>query len=203
MFRNLIKADRFAGAPIVADPVNLFDVAPEADGAAAVILTRTERAADMVPQPVRILASAVATDTLAVHDRPDPLFLAAANLSAGRAYEQASITPRDIDVLELHDVATVITALSLEAIGFAARGEGWRLAAENKIGLAGQLPISTFGGLKSRGNPLGATGVYQAVEAALQLRGQGGANQVANAEIAMTQNLGGIGSTAVTHLFGK
>ena len=203
MFRNLIKADRFAGAPIVADPVNLFDVAPEADGAAAVILTRTERAADMVPQPVRILASAVATDTLAVHDRPDPLFLAAANLSAGRAYEQASITPRDIDVLELHDVATVITALSLEAIGFAERGEGWRLAAENKIGLAGQLPISTFGGLKSRGNPLGATGVYQAVEAALQLRGQGGANQVANAEIAMTQNLGGIGSTAVTHLFGK
>ena len=203
MFRNLIKADRFAGAPIVADPVNLFDVAPEADGAAAVILARTERAADMVPQPVRILASAVATDTLAVHDRPDPLFLAAANLSAGRAYEQASITPRDIDVLELHDVATVITALSLEAIGFAERGEGWRLAAENKIGLAGQLPISTFGGLKSRGNPLGATGVYQAVEAALQLRGQGGANQVANAEIAMTQNLGGIGSTAVTHLFGK
>ncbi len=203
MFRNLIKADRFAGAPIVADPVNLFDVAPEADGAAAVILARTERAADMVPQPVRILASAVATDTLAVHDRPDPLFLAAANLSAGRAYEQASITPRNIDVLELHDVATVITALSLEAIGFAERGEGWRLAAENKIGLAGQLPISTFGGLKSRGNPLGATGVYQAVEAALQLRGQGGANQVANAEIAMTQNLGGIGSTAVTHLFGK
>src|SRR5260221_13233397 len=203
MFRNLIKADRFAGAPIVADPVNLFDVAPEADGAAAVILARTERAADMVPQPVRILASAVATDTLAVHDRPDPLFLAAANLSAGRAYEQASITPRDIDVLELHDVATVITALSLEAIGFAERGEGWRLAAENKIGLAGQLPISTFGGLKSRGNTLGATGVYQAVEAALQLRGQGGANQVANAEIAMTQNLGGIGSTAVTHLFGK
>jgi acetyl-CoA C-acetyltransferase len=203
MFRNLIKADRFAGAPLVAEPINLFDVAPEADGAAAVILTRTERAADMVPLPVRILASAVATDTLAVHDRPDPLFLAAANISAGRAYEQASITPRDIDVLELHDVATVITALSLEAIGFAERGEGWRLAAENKIGLAGQLPISTFGGLKSRGNPLGATGVYQAVEAALQLRGQAGANQVVNAEIAMTQNLGGIGSTAVTHLFGK
>jgi acetyl-CoA C-acetyltransferase len=203
MFRNLIKADRFASAPTVAAPVNLFDVAPEADGAAAVILATSERAADMVPQPIRVLASTVATDTLAVHDRPDPLFLSAANISAGRAYEQASITPQAIDMLELHDVATVITALSLEAIGFAERGEGWRLAAENKISLNGQIPISTFGGLKSRGNPLGATGVYQAVEAVLQLRGQAGANQVGNVEIAMTQNLGGIGSTAVTHLFGR
>jgi len=203
MYRNQIKADRFASAPVVADPVNLFDVAPEADGAAVVILTSSERAADMVPFPISILASAVSIDTLAVHDRPDPLFLAAANLSAGRAFAQAGLTPQDVDLLELHDFATVITALSLEANGFAARGEGWRYAAENKIGLQGQLPISTFGGLKSRGNPLGATGVYQAIEAVLQLRGQAGDNQVTGAEIAMTQNLGGLGSTAVTHLFAK
>ncbi len=203
MFRNLIKAERFASSPVVADPVNLFDVAPEGDGAAAVILTSAERAADMVPHPVVVLASTVASDTLALHDRPDPLFLAEANLSAGRAFEQAELAPRDVDVLELHDVATVITALSLEACGFAARGEGWKIAAENAIGLNGQLPMSTFGGLKARGNPLGATGVYQAVEAALQLRGDAGENQVANAGIAMTQNLGGTGSTAVTHLFGK
>jgi acetyl-CoA C-acetyltransferase len=203
MFRNLIKADRFPSAPLVADPVNLFDVAPEADGAAAVILTSTERAADMVPQPIKILGSAVATDTLAVHDRSDPLFLQAANLSAGRAYQQAGLMPQDVDLLEIHDVATVIAALSLEAIGFAQRGEGWKVAVDNKIGLTGQIPMSTFGGLKARGNPLGATGVYQAVEAALQLRGEAGENQVPNAEIALIQNLGGIGSTAVTHLFGK
>jgi len=203
MFRNQIKADRFASAPIVADPVNLFDAAPEADGAAVVILTSSERAADMVPLPISILASTVSVDTLAVHDRPDPLVLAAANLSAGRAFEQAGLSPQDVDLFELHDVATVITALSLEADGFASKGEGWRYAAENKIGLSGQLPISTFGGLKSRGNPLGATGVYQAIEAVLQLRGQAGENQVAGAEIAMTQNLGGLGSTAVTHLFAK
>src|SRR5258708_9581454 len=203
MYRNSIKADRFASAPLVADPVNLFDAAPEADGAAAIILTSSERAADMVPQPVQILASAVAGDTLALHDRPDPLFLSAVNLSAGRAYEQASLRPGEIDLLELHDSATVIAALSLEASGFAERGEGWRLAADNKIGLNGYIPISTFGGLKSRGNPLGATGVYQAVEVVLQLRGEAGANQVANAEIGMTQNLGGIGGTAVTHLFAK
>src|SRR5262249_22251340 len=203
MYRNQIKADRFASAPLVADPINLFDAAPEADGAAAVILAGSERAADMVPKPVRILASAVGSDTLAVHDRPDPLYFSAVNLSVGRALQQASLTLSDIDLLEVHDLATVVSVLSLEASGFAPRGEGWRLAVENKIGLGGELPMSTFGGLKSRGNPLGATGVYQAVEAALQLRGEAGANQVANAEIAMTQNLGGIGSTAVTHLFGK
>ncbi len=203
MYRNSIRADRFASAPVVADPVNLFDVAPEADGAAAVILTRADHAADMVPQPVRIRASAVASDALAVHDRPDPLFLSAANLSAGRAFEQAGLTPSDVDLFELHDSSTVMVALSLEACGFATRGEGWKVAVENKIGLAGQLPLSTFGGLKSRGNPLGATGVYQAVEATLQLRGEAGDNQVADAQIAMIQNLGGVGATAVTHLFEK
>jgi acetyl-CoA C-acetyltransferase len=203
MYRNTIKADRFAGAPVVADPVNLFDVAPEADGAAAVILTTSERAADLVPQPVRILASAVGTDTLAVHDRPDPLVLRAVHLSARRAYEQAAISPQDVDLLELHDSATILAALSLEASGFAPRGQGWRLAAENRIGLTGELPISTFGGLKSRGNPLGATGVYQAAEVVLQLRGEAGDNQVPDPQIGMTQNLGGLGGTAVTHLFGK
>jgi acetyl-CoA C-acetyltransferase len=203
MYRNLIRADRFAGAPLVAEPINLFDVAPEADGAAAIILSTTERAADMVPQPIDVLASAVGTDALAIHDRPDPLWLTAVQLSAQRAYDEAGITFKDINVLELHDSATIVAALSLEASGFAARGEGWRLAADNQIGLSGPLPISTFGGLKSRGNPLGATGVYQAVEIALQLRGEAGDNQVHDAQIGMIQNLGGLGATAVTHLFGK
>ncbi|MCC7450069.1 MAG: thiolase domain-containing protein [Anaerolineae bacterium] len=203
MYRNLIKGDRFASAPLVADPVNLFDVAPEADGAAAIILTTAERAADLVPQPIYIIASTVGTDTLAVHDRPDPLFLTAANLSAGRAYEQAGITSQQVDILELHDSATIMAALALEANGFAGRGEGWKLAANNEIGNKGRLPISTFGGLKSRGNPLGATGVYQAVEVTLQLRGEAGANQVDNIEIGMTQNLGGLGATAVTHLLAR
>jgi acetyl-CoA C-acetyltransferase len=203
MFHNVIRAERFASAPLVADPINLFDVAAEADGAAAIILTASERAADMVPYPVRILASAVGTDSLAVHDRPDPLYLSALNLAAMRAYQQAALTPDDIDLLELHDSSTIMAALSLEASGFAARGAGWRLAAENKIGLAGELPISTFGGLKSRGNPLGATGVYQAVETTLQLRAQAGNNQVPGAHIGMTQNIGGLGGTAVVHLFGK
>jgi acetyl-CoA C-acetyltransferase len=156
-----------------------------------------------VPQPVRILSSAVGTDTLAVHDREEPLFLHAANLSAQRALEQAGLSLGDIDVLELHDSATIIAALSLEAMGFAERGQGWRLAAENQIGLTGKLPLSTFGGLKSRGNPFGATGIYQAIEIALQLRGEAGDNQISNPQIGMAQNLGGLGATAVTHLFSK
>lgn len=200
MFRNSIKPGRFAGAPLVSDPVNLFDSAPDADGAAAVIITTVERASDLVPQPVRITASSAATDTLALHDRADMLYLKAVNLSAAKAYQQAGIQPSDVDLFELHDAFTILSTLTLEAAGFAERGEGWKLAQSNEISLAGSLPVSTFGGLKSRGNPAGAAGVYQAVEACLQLRGEAGANQVAHARIAMIQNLGGLGSTAFTHL---
>jgi len=200
MYRNKLRPGAFAKAPVVAEPVNLFDSAPEGDGAAAVILTSAERALDSVPKPVRVRGSAAATDTLAVHNRRDLLFLQAANLAAGRAYEQAGIGPEDIDLAELHDSYTVLTALQLEAAGFAARGEGWKLAAEGALARDGRLPISTFGGLKARGNPLGATGVYQAVEIVRQLRQDAGENQVPDARRALALNLGGLGGTAVAHL---
>ena len=200
MFHNSIKPGRFAKAPMVSDPVNLFDSAPDGDGAAAVILTSLNRSADMVPQPVRITGSAAATDTLTLHDRSDLLYLKAANISAYKAYARAGIQASDVDLFELHDAFTVLSAMALEATGFAARGEGWKLAQSGAIGLGGSLPISTFGGLKARGNPAGASGVYQAVEACLQLRGQAGKNQVANAKTALIQNLGGLGSSAFTHV---
>ncbi len=200
MFRNSIKPGRFAKAPMIADPVSLFDNAPDADGAAAVIITSLNRAADMVPLPVRITGSMAATDTLTLHDRSDMLYLKAANISAHKAYARANITAKDIDLFELHDAYTILSALTLEATGFAERGEGWKLAQSGAIGLKGTLPISTFGGLKARGNPAGATGIYQAVEACLQLRGQAGTNQVADAKTALIQNLGGLGSTAITHV---
>ncbi len=201
MYRNKLKPGAFAKAPVVADPVNLFDSAPEGDGAAAVILTTTEHAVDLVARPVRIRGSAAATDTLAIHNRPDMLFLRAVNWAAGRAYEMAGIAPGDMHLAELHDSFTVLSALQLEAAGFAKRGEGWKLAAENQVIRSGRLPISTFGGLKARGNPLGATGIYQAVEIALQLRREAGDNQVENARLALALNLGGLGSTAVAHIF--
>lgn len=200
MFRNRIKPGSFAKAPMIADPVSLFDNAPDADGAAALVLTSVERAADLVPQPVRITGSAAATDTLALHDRPNLLTLAAVGLSTQKAFAQANLTPDDVSLFELHDGFTILSALTLEAAGFAAPGEGWKWAVDNRIGLTGALPLCTFGGLKARGNPVGATGVYQAVEAALQLRGAAGANQVANARTALIQNMGGLGSTVITHI---
>jgi acetyl-CoA C-acetyltransferase len=200
MYRNRLKPEGFTKAPAVAPPVSLFDAAPEGDGAAALILTTTDRAKDIVPHPVRIAGSAVATDTLSVHDRADLLTLSAAAVSAGKAYQQANIKPQDVNVFELHDAYTILSALALEASGFAAKGEGVHMANDQTISLKGTLPVSTFGGLKARGHAGGATGVYQIVELAMQLRGQAGDNQVLGARIGMAQNLGGIGGTAVTHI---
>lgn len=200
MFRNLIKPGGFARAPMIAEPVSLFDSAPDADGAAAVILTAADRAGDLVPQPIRITGSAVATDRFALADRADMLFLDAVSRSTQKALQQAGISTSDVDLFELHDAYTILSALTLESAGFAERGQGWKLAQDGTIGLTGALPISTFGGLKARGNPVGATGVYQAVEACMQLRGTAGNNQVAGARTALIQSVGSLGSTAITHV---
>ncbi|MBL8058045.1 MAG: thiolase domain-containing protein, partial [Anaerolineales bacterium] len=167
MFRNAITAEAFLKAGMVADPVNMFDTAPECDGAAALLVTAQ-------PGPVRVAGSAQATDALAVHDRPDMLAFEAVRQSTARAYAQAGVGPEQIDVFELYDAYTIFSALSLEAAGFAERGQGWRPAAENEISINGKVPIATFGGLKARGNPGGATGVYQAAEVVLQLLGEAG-----------------------------
>jgi len=200
MYRNKLRPEAFAGAPMTAEPVSLFDEAPTGDGAAAVIVTASERAADMVARPVRIAASALATDTLSLHDRRDLLWLPAAARSAARACEQAGLTPAGIDLFELHDSFTILAALSLEACGFAERGQGWQLARDGELGRNGRIPVSTFGGLKARGNPLGATGLYQIVEVAHQVRGTAGDCQVPGARVGMAQNLGGMAATAVTHI---
>jgi acetyl-CoA C-acetyltransferase len=146
------------------------------------------------------VGSASATDTLAVHDRHDLLWLTAAEQSVQRAYAQAGVGPDDIDLFELHDAFSVMAALSLEATGFAERGQGVRLAQEGAILPDGRIPICTMGGLKARGHPVGATGLYQLAEATLQLRGQAGAAQIPDVRIAMAQNIGGSGATIVTHI---
>jgi acetyl-CoA C-acetyltransferase len=201
MFRRAIKPEIYERAGIVSDPLNMFDIAPNADGSAAIILTRPELLPPGFPHPlVRIAGSSLVTDTLALHDRPDPLVFHAARLSVERACQRARISPLQVDLFELYDAFTIYAVLSLEAAGFADRGEGWRLAQDNCIGMGGSMPISSMGGLKARGNPGGATGVYQMVEAAMQLRGQAGDNQLPNARRAMVQCLGGPAATAVTHV---
>ena len=200
MFHYPVTAEQFARAPMICDPVNLLDSSPICDGAAVVVLAPAEVARTLSPAPVRIAASAVGTDTLAVHDRRDLLVLEGAIVSTHRAYKQAGIGPQDVDLFELHDAFSIMAALSLEAAGFATRGQGLRLALEGEIGIEGRVPVATMGGLKARGHPVGATGVYQAVEVVQQLRGLAGANQVPGARIGVAQNIGGSGATVVTHI---
>lgn len=201
MFRSPISLDVYNKAGLVSEPLNMFDIAPVADGAAAVILTRADLLPSQTPHAlVRITGSNMTTDRLALHDRNDVLAFDAARTSVQRACRQAGILPGDVDLFELTDSYSIYAALSLEAAGFAVRGQGWQLASDGRINLQGLIPIATFGGMKARGNPGGAAGMYQAVEAALQLRGQAGLNQVQGAKRALIQSLAGPASTAVTHV---
>lgn len=201
MFRRAISEKTYARATMVADPLNLFDAAPFADGAAAVLLTRRDLLPPQMPHPlVRIIGSASANDTLALHDRPDPLDFRAVRWSLERACRQAGIAPDEADLFELHDAFSVYVPLILEAAGFAPRGAGWKMGQDGRLSLDGDLPILTMGGLKARGDAGGATGVYQVVEATLQLQGRAGDNQIPNARRALIQCLGGPAATAVTHV---
>lgn len=199
MFREEVSAEAFARCALVAAPIGVLDAAPVCDGAAAVVVGSKE-ALRSWHRPVRIAGAAAATDTILLAQRDDVLDLAAARRSAARVLAQAGIGPGEVDLFEAHDAFTIITALSLEACGFAPRGRALDLAAKGCFAPGGCLPIATFGGLKARGHPVGASGAYQVAEATLQLRGQAGANQVGGARRAMTQSIGGHGSIAVTHL---
>jgi len=198
MFPFPVTAEDFKKSKMIADPVNLLDSSPVCDGAAAVVLCPAEAARRFSEHPVRIRASAIATDTLALHDRRDLLGLQGAALSAVKAYHQAGLGPQDMDLFEVHDAFTIMSVLSLEACGFAERGCGTRLGLEGEIAIGGRIPITTMGGLKARGHPVGATGMYQIVEVVEQLRGQAGKNQVPDARVGMAQNIGGSGATVIT-----
>ena len=201
MFRKAIKADTYTKADMVSDPINMFDVAPNADGAAALVLTRRDLLPSDFQNPlVKIAGSAAASDTLALHDRKDMLFFDAAQISAGKAMKQAGVVLNQINFFEYHDAFSIYAALSLEAVGFAIKGKGWKLAEDGSIGLKGKIPCATMGGMKARGFPGGASGVYQAFEAVTQLRGRAEANQIVGAKTALIQSLGGPASTAVSHI---
>ncbi|HMB74613.1 MAG TPA: thiolase domain-containing protein [Gammaproteobacteria bacterium] len=202
LFRKSIMPEDYCASRIVSEPLRLYDISPICDGAAAVLLTDAEVARTLARHgaTVRVAASSVATMPLALAKRSDALDLAAARQAAEAAFRQAGVDRSRMDLFELHDAYTIMTALSLEACGYAAPGEGWRLAGDEHTGLRGELPIATLGGLKARGHPVGATGVYQIVEACLQLRGAAGENQIPGAEFALTQNVGGTASTVINHI---
>lgn len=198
--RETISEKDYSRARMVADPINLLDASPTGDGAAATVLVPSELIRRRGQPVVTIAASASATDSIAFHDRRDPLTLAAARQSAERAYALAGVGPDDIDIFELHDAFSIMAALSLEAAGFAEQGQAPRLALEGQIGPLGEAPIATLGGLKARGHPVGATGVYQIVEVYRQLTGEAGATQVPGARTGMAQSIGGSGATVIRHI---
>jgi acetyl-CoA C-acetyltransferase len=187
-------------ARMIAAPINLLDASPIGDGAAAILLVPADSIKHQSRPIITVIGSASASDTISVHSRKDPLWLSAAEISSRKAYQQAGITPNDIDLFELHDAFSIMSALSLEACGFTERGQAPRLAIEGEILPSGKIPITTRGGLKARGHPVGATGVYQIVEVTQQLRGEAGLTQIDNAIIGMAQNIGGSGASIVTHI---
>lgn len=199
MYRKPISETSYLRAGMVASPLNLFDVAPYADGAAAAVITRRGSLQKQAQEnAVKVAGLSLVTDRLAIHDRIDPLFFEAAAVSVRQACQKARVTVADLDFFEYSDNTTLHAILSLEAAGFAPRGEGWKLASDGSLTRQGSLPVATMGGHKARGFPLGAAAVFQVVEAALQLRGEAGECQVSGARRGLVQTLGGTASTAVS-----
>ncbi len=199
MFHFTVTPEMYRQAKMVADPINLLDSSPIADGAAAVLVVPEEAVSHYAGKPIWVRAIEVGTDTISLDNRNQLLWLSAAEISTRKALTTAGITHKDVAFFELHDAFSIMSALSLEGSGFVEAGQAVRLANEDYFSLKGSLPIATMGGLKARGHPVGATGVYQIVEAVQQLRGEAPAPlQLDNPRYGMCQNIGGSGATIVT-----
>jgi len=201
-FQNEINIDTVLDSTMVADPLTLFDCSPITDGAASIILA-SEKVAKKMGTEVYVTGSGLATDTLSLARRKSLLEIKAGKLAAESAYKQAGISAKDIDFAEVHDCFSIAEIYAVEALGLAKQGQGWKLYKDKQTYCDANQPINTSGGLKACGHPVAATGIKQAVEATMQLRGQGAKRQVKNAEIGVTYNVGGSGGTACVHVFKK
>jgi len=186
---------------MVADPLHVFDCSPITDGAAGVVLAPLDIASSYTKKPVEIVASAQASDTISLSARKSITELMAVQIAAQKAYAQAKITPKDVDVAEVHDCFTIAEIMAIEDLGFFKKGEGGRATLEGRTTFGGDVVINTSGGLKAAGHPVGATGVKQAVEITWQLRGEAEGRQVKDAAIGLSHNVGGSGATAVLHIY--
>jgi acetyl-CoA C-acetyltransferase len=199
-FKKPISLEYAMNATTVADPLGLMDCSPVSDGAASIVLCASDLAKKYTKKPIKIIGSGQGSDTLALHARRDICTLDATVHAAKMAYKQAKITPKQINLAEVHDCFTIAEICAIEDLGFVKKGEGGK-AIDNKITtLDGSLPVNTSGGLKSKGHPVGATGVAQIVEITQQLRGEAGKRQIKNAKIGLTHNVGGSGATCVVHI---
>jgi len=201
-FRSKITVEDVLESVMVADPLRVLDCSPITDGAAAVVLAALPLKGTRRP-PVKVVASAAATDTIGLHDRADLAWLRSTEVAAASAYARAGITPADLSFCEVHDCFTIAEVMVIEALGLVERGKGGEAAASGMTALGGRVPVNPSGGLKSKGHPVGATGIAQIREAVLQLRGEAEDRQVPDARWGLTQNMGGTGASSVVHIFGR
>jgi acetyl-CoA C-acetyltransferase len=199
-YQRPIKLDAVLNSTMVASPLGLMDCSPVSDGAAAIVLCALEKAKRYTDKIIKITGSGQASDTLALHARRDITTLDATVHAAKKAYKQAGVTPKDIDLAEVHDCFTIAEICAIEDLGFVKKGEGGRAVEDNITTLDGSLPVNTSGGLKAKGHPVGATGVAQIVELVLQLRGEAGKRQVKGAKRGLAHNVGGSGATCTVHI---
>ncbi len=200
-FRREVSLEEVLSSTLVADPLRLLHCSPVSDGAAAVLLCPLAEAHKYTDKPVKISGSGLATDALALADRKDPGFLEAVALSGKRAYEMAGVSPDDIQVAEVHDCFAIAEICCIEALGLVSQSQARLAAASGETAIGGRIPVNTSGGLKSKGHPVGATGIAQAIEIFEQLRGEAGERQVEGARVGLTQNMGGSGASSVVHVF--
>ncbi len=201
-FRSEITLDTVLKSTMVADPLRLFDCSPITDGAAAVIVAPLDRAREFTDTPVKVLATAQASDTISLHDRRDISTLDATVAAGRRAFKMAKLSHNDIQFVEVHDCFSIAEICAIEDLGFCKKGEAGRLTEEGQTAIGGTIPVNTSGGLKACGHPVGATGIKQVCEAVQQLRGEAGKRQVDGARYGMTHNVGGTGATVAVHIFG-
>lgn len=197
-FRRPITMQMALKGAMVADPLRLFDCSPISDGAAAVILCPLDMAKSLSDKPaVKIIGVGQATDSFALCQREDITEFAATRRAAAAAYEMACKNPEDIDLAEVHDCFTISEICLIEALGFVEKGKGGPATEAGETALDGRIPVNTSGGLKAKGHPVGATGVAQVCEVVCQLRGEAGERQIQGPRVALAQNMGGSGASAV------
>ena len=199
-FRMKLTREMVMKSTLVADPLTLLDCSPITDGAATVIVTTVEKAKTINKPYVKILASSQASDSIALHSRKDIATIPVVQKSAEKAYKKSGITPDKLDVLEVHDCFTIAELIVMEELGLVDRGKSGEAVSSGMTTYGGKIPVNTSGGLKSKGHPVGASGVAQVVEIVEQLRGTAGERQVEGAKIGMTQNMGGSGGSCVIHI---
>jgi acetyl-CoA C-acetyltransferase len=200
--RKLITMEQALGGKPIADPLTVYDCSLISDGAAAVLIVPLERASKFTNKPVRVLGIAQTSDQVALDEKEDITTFRAVKEAGEKAYKMAGLTANDIQFAEVHDCFTIAEIIASEDLGFVKKGDGGGYALQGCTALNGPRPLNTSGGLKSKGHPVGATGVAQICDVVMQIRGEAGERQIERHSTGLAQNLGGSGATAVVTILG-